>query len=617
MFKVLLSLGSNIPPKKTYIQRAIAEIIKRKIGNVLLIAPYYKTEAVGNTNQDWFINTCILIETNYHPLELLKKLQQIEDDLGRIRIEKWGSRTIDIDIILFELDEKQQAQYYNNPELTIPHPEMKNRAFVLQPMYDLMPWLVFDNKTIPDLLEELSSQQQLIQLLNRSDIYEEILQMYWQVEPRNIDLGLDKVLFCLDLLGKPHLKLPPTIHIAGTNGKGSTSAILHNLLCVMDKKVHRFTSPHLLSYSERFIIGLEKGGRRFISVEEFEIYVARVAPYIKKCGLSHFEALTIMAILIFSEIKADYIILETGMGGRLDATNVIPNPIATIITTISKDHTAFLGNTIEAIAFEKAGIIKKNVPIITSVQFPNALDVITKQAKIMNAPLMRINQEWSIVEIDDDDNNKNLKIDTFLYKDIEIFLDLLSLKGTYQLENTGVALATLITIFGEDNLPDPDIIDDGLSTVYWPARLEHLQAKDCKLPINETTEFIVDAAHNAEGLFTLTDYLSSLNLDTPKETYFIISFKQGRDLLDAFSILSDFPAKYIFIESHLAHEQVSCQDLIEVAENFYLDYQVMPNWQFLTSLFLDKEVANKRYVITGSIYFISTFYNMINYEVKI
>jgi dihydrofolate synthase/folylpolyglutamate synthase len=615
MFKVVLSLGSNIPPKKTYIQRAIAEIIKRKIGNILMIAPYYKSEAVGKINQDWFINTCILIETHYQPLELLRNLQKIENDLGRIRIEKWGNRTIDIDIILFELDEKQQAKYHKNPELTIPHPEMKKRAFVLKPMYDLMPWLTFDNQSIVDLLFEVQDQK-IIQLINNPDIYEEILNMYWRLEPRKIELGLDKVLFCLDLLGKPHLKLPPTIHIAGTNGKGSTSAILHNLLCVMEKKVHRFTSPHLLSYSERFIIGLEKGGRRFISVEEFEIYVARVAPYVKKCGLSHFEALTVMAILIFSEIDADYIILETGMGGRLDATNVIPNPIATIITTISKDHTAFLGDTIEKIAAEKAGIIKENVPLITSVQFQKALDVIEKKAKSMNAPLFKIGTEWSIVEIDSDEGNSDLKIDAFIFNNTEIFLDLLSLKGTYQLENAGVALATLILIFGEDNLPDPDIIDDGLSTVYWPARLEHLEPQNCKLPIHNNIEFIVDAAHNAEGLFSLTDYLSTLNLKTPKETYLIVSFKEGRDLLDSFSILSEFPAKYIFIESHLALEQVSLKSLIEVAEHFDLNYEVVPNWQFLIPLFTDTEVIYKRYVITGSIYFISTFYHMINYEIR-
>ncbi|MFT6071779.1 MAG: dihydrofolate synthase/folylpolyglutamate synthase [Alphaproteobacteria bacterium] len=613
MPKVLLSLGSNIPPKKTHIQRAIAEIIKRKMGYVLMVAPYYKTDPVGKTDQDWFINTCILIETTYEPLDLLKGLQKIENDLGRIRTEKWGKRSIDIDIILFELSPDQQVFFKTHPQLTIPHPEMKNRAFVLRPMYELMPWLIFDDKPLLDLVLELEDQK-ITQLVNKVDIYEEIIDMYWDVNPRKVELGLDRIKLCLDLLGKPHLKLPPVIHIAGTNGKGSTAAIMHSLLSAMGKKVHRFTSPHLRSYSERFILGLDDGGRRFVSIEEFEIFAAQVAPLIKQSDLSHFEALTIMAILLFSQNIADYIILETGMGGRLDATNVIPNPIATIITTISKDHTAFLGNSIESIAFEKAGIIKENTPIITSVQFPKALEIIKQRAKELNAPLLCNGKDWSIVEIEEEE--QNITIDSFIYKNTEIFLDLLSLQGSFQLENAGAALAALITILGEDNLPDPDIIDDGLSTVNWPARLEHLRPQDCNLPIDKNVEFIVDSAHNAEGLFALTDYLTSLNEDKIKETYLIISFKKERDLLDAFSVLSEFPAQYIFIKSHLAHEQCTLDALTEAAENFNLNYEIVENWHFLVGLFQDPDIATKRYVVTGSIYFISTFYQMIDYQIK-
>jgi dihydrofolate synthase / folylpolyglutamate synthase len=448
----------------------------------------------------------------------------------------------------------------------------------------------------------------------KSDIYEEIMDMYWELQPRNISLGLDRIKKCAELMGSPHLKLPSVIHIAGTNGKGSTSAILHNLLASMGKKVHRFTSPHLISYCERFILGLDDGGKRFISVDEFEILVSRIAPYVKKCGLSHFEALTMIAFLLFSENPADYVILETGMGGRLDATNIVPNPVATIITTISRDHTEYLGDMIEAIAYEKAGIIKPNVPVIVLAQFPDAVDVITQKANFMNAPLMRINHEWSIVEIFDQE--QNIKIDSFIYQNEEVFLDLLSLQGSYQLENAGAAIATLIALFGKDNLPNPEIIDDGLSTVNWPARLEYLMAGDSNLPITEKTEFIVDSAHNLEGLFSLIDYLKSLNEINYRDVYIIISFKKGRNLAEVFNILASFPANYIFVETHYADEQCSSHDLVKEAIAFDLKYQVFENWQFLASLFQDNDIHKKRYVLTGSIYFIGAFYKMIDYQIR-
>jgi dihydrofolate synthase / folylpolyglutamate synthase len=611
MQKVILSLGSNIPPKKSTIQQAIAEIIKRKIGRILMIAPFYKTLAVGNEKQDWFVNTCILIETKQKPLELLETIQKIEHDFGRIRNKKWAARTLDIDIILFELSKADEEKFKNHPTLTIPHVEMKNRAFVLRPLFDLMPWLIFDGVPLTDLIEKTSNQEVEL-LVNKSDIHEEIMDMYWELEPRGINLGLERIKHCAELMGNPHLKLPPVIHIAGTNGKGSTAAILHNVLSHMGKKVHRFTSPHLLSYSERFILGLNDGAKRYISVDEFEILVSRIAPYVKQCKLSHFEALTMIAYLLFSENPADYVILETGMGGRLDATNIIPNPIATIITTISRDHTEYLGNMIEAIAYEKAGIIKEKVPVIVSAQFKPAVDVISERAKMLNAPLFRINHEWSIAEILEPE--QNIKIDSFIYKDEEIFLDLLSLQGNYQLENAGAALATIIAIFGKHNLPKPEILDDALSNVRWPARLENLQPQDCNLPLNDTTEFIVDSAHNAEGLFSLVDYLKILNVLSHKETHFIISFKKGRDLQEAFAVLSSFPANYIFVKSHYAHEQCTPEDLERFAIAYGLKYKVVENWQFLISLFDDTEIYIKRYVVTGSMYFIGAFYKMIDYQ---
>jgi dihydrofolate synthase/folylpolyglutamate synthase len=181
---------------------------------------------------------------------------------------------------------------------------------------------------------------------------------------RDIELGLTRVYQLLERVGNPHQKLPPTIHIAGTNGKGSTLAYLKAIFEDAGLKVDCYISPHLVRFNERIILAGKEIEDDFLN--EILLECKKAAEIEPKINVTFFEGITVAAFLAFSKIKADVLLLETGLGGRLDATNVIKKPIATIITPISFDHTEFLGITLAKIAFEKAGIIKPGVPVIIS-----------------------------------------------------------------------------------------------------------------------------------------------------------------------------------------------------------------------------------------------------------
>ena len=597
----MISVGGNIAPKKPMLQRAMTEIVRRNIGRILLISPFYKTKAWGVEDQDWFVNACMMIETELTPHQLLKQLQKIETDYGRIREQKWGPRTVDLDILLYE-----HIDVMDEPDLKIPHPLMTKRGFILRPLSDMMPWLAVEGKTVREHLYALSDDG-VMRIEPKADFFEEILDMYWNLSPRNISLGLERMYHALQALGNPHLRLPPVIHIAGTNGKGSTSAILHKVLNAAGKRVHRYTSPHLLCYDERFIIGLANGQNRYISSDEFEIAVSRIAPYVSKYQLSHFEALTLVAFLVFADAPADYVILETGMGGRLDATNVIPNPALTIITSISFDHTEFLGDMLEAIAFEKAGIIKPNVPVVIAARHKAAQNVLREVAQKRYAPALVVEQDWKITLVE---NTETL----VMLEGPEVLLDVLSLAGVHQLDNAGAALVGAYHLLGDKEFPEPEKLDETLAGIHWPARLQRLDVRDCGLPLPKDLDMLVDGCHNAEGLIAFVEYLLYLGVNNPKPTEIFVSFKRGRDLREVFHILTKARASLIFIEYHSADNQYTAHELAEYATLYDIPFRVVESWMVLGDFIKDPDIASKRYAVCGSLYFCGSFFRVIDYN---
>ena len=219
---------------------------------------------------------------------------------------------------------------------------------------------------------------------------ESILQNFQRLHPKYISLDLERITQLLSDLGDPHLSLPPTIHVAGTNGKGSKISFLKYILEESKLKVHTYTSPHLVHFNERIRLNGDVIKNKYLFETLLEVEKKN-----QNREITFFEITTALAFLIFSRIRADFLLLEVGLGGRLDATNVLPEVDASIITLIDYDHEHFLGNNLKNIAVEKSGIIKKNCPVFTFNQKKEVLEVIIKQAKSLNAPLYILDKNIS------------------------------------------------------------------------------------------------------------------------------------------------------------------------------------------------------------------------------
>lgn len=305
--------------------------------------------------------------------------------------------------------------------------------------------------------------------------------------PRLIDgdINLTRFLKALDLFESPHKKINNIIHIAGTNGKGSTSAFLKSILTEAGFRVNRFISPHLVSLYERIELGQIE-----ITAVQFDHYHATIKEKLSenKITLSFFEMLTLIAFLAFLDHPADYTILETGLGGRLDATNVIENPLMTLITRIALDHQALLGNRIDQIAAEKAGIFKKGTPAFTITQEPAVLDALQNRADHLCVPLHIQNQDWSCII----NGNKA----EFTGKQAFIY-DPQFLTASYQHENAALAITAALHLYPGLNLK---YLEAGIKNAYHPGRFQKWKSLNgCQLWL--------DGAHNPNGAEALAKTL--------------------------------------------------------------------------------------------------------------
>jgi dihydrofolate synthase/folylpolyglutamate synthase len=275
-----------------------------------------------------------------------------------------------------------------------------------------------------------------------------------------IELSLGRMERFLEAAGSPHLRLPPVIHVAGTNGKGSLIACLRAMLEAGGYSVHVYTSPHLVRFHERIVLAGEK-----ISDAELRRRLARVDALRAEFPLTFFESATVAAFLAFSEHPADVLLLETGMGGRCDATNVLPAPALTVIMPVSLDHREFLGESVEAIAKEKAGILKAGVLCVVGVQEAAAHGVIERAAAALGAPLFRHGQEWAVEPAGEG----------FSYRSAAWHLEGMksALPGAFQCENAAAALAC--TEILQPLFPlEEEALRRGVASARWPARLQYL-----------------------------------------------------------------------------------------------------------------------------------------------
>jgi len=327
-----------------------------------------------------------------------------------------------------------------------------------------------------------------------------VLDRLLALHPKRIDLSLDRVLGLLDKLGRPQDRLPPTIHVAGTNGKGSTIAFMRSILEAAGKRVHVYTSPHLVRFHERIRLAgrLVDDDALTEALEDCE-RVNAGAP------ITFFEITTAAALKLFSEHEADVLLLEVGLGGRLDTTNVVDHPLACVITPVSIDHVDFLGPTLAGIAFEKAGILKRGARAIIAEQAPDALEVIERRAAELRAPLLVGAQDFAARE----------EHGRLFFQDETGALDLPMprLSGPHQIGNAGVAIATLRACFPD--LPD-DAFARGMTGVDWPARLQRLTRGALVERAPAGADVWLDGGHNEAGGKALAEAMAEMAAQSPR-----------------------------------------------------------------------------------------------------
>jgi dihydrofolate synthase / folylpolyglutamate synthase len=362
------------------------------------------------------------------------------------------------------------------------------------------------------------------------------------LHPKTIDLGLERMHRLLEALGHPERRLPPVVHVAGTNGKGSTVAYLRAILEAAALRVHVYTSPHLVRINECFRLG-RTGGGALVGDDELRGALEQCERANAGAPLTLFEAETAAAFALFAQHPADVALLEVGLGGRLDATNVIDAPLAAVITPVSMDHVEFLGDNLAAIAGEKAAIIKRDVPVICAEQAPEAMAVIEAQARRMRAPLHAAGQHWHV----------NVERNRLVYQDDRGLMDLAAPKlfGRHQFDNAGLAIATLraLGLFKVDNAA----FEAGIVNAEWPARMQRLSSGALVDQAPAGCEIWLDGGHNAEGGRVAAAALGDLEERVPRPLVVIVGMMANKDA-------SGFLANFAGLTRHIIAVPVPDRD---------------------------------------------------------
>ncbi|MFZ3582095.1 bifunctional folylpolyglutamate synthase/dihydrofolate synthase [Loktanella sp. DJP18] len=349
-----------------------------------------------------------------------------------------------------------------------------------------------------------------------------ILQRMMTLHPKVIDLTLDRVWQLLGALGDPQDRLPPVIHIAGTNGKGSTQAMIRAGLEAQGRAVHAYTSPHLARFHERIRLA-----GSLIAEDALAALLDRVEAANGTVPITYFEITTVAALLAFADTPADFTLLEVGLGGRLDATNVVARPALTIITPVDLDHQSYLGHTLPLIAAEKAGIIKRGVTCIVGPQHDDCLAVIERQAARLGAPLLVHGQHWHVSE----------ERGGLIYQDERGLLDLPlpALPGPHQIGNAGMAIAALRHLAGDDA---ETASAAAMTRVAWPARMQRLD-EGALADLARPAELWLDGGHNPAAGAVLAQTLKGL---PPRPTHLICGMLNTKDIAGYLSPLTGVAA---------------------------------------------------------------------------
>jgi dihydrofolate synthase / folylpolyglutamate synthase len=341
--------------------------------------------------------------------------------------------------------------------------------------------------------------------------------------PKKIDLSLGRLERLLGALGDPHLRLPPVVHVGGTNGKGSTCAYLRAFAEAAGLKVHVYTSPHLIRFAERIRVA-----GALLSDDTIEALIARCEAANGDEPITFFEMVTAAAFLAFAETPADLAIIEVGLGGKWDATNVV-RPALTVMGPIDFDHMEFLGDSLTAIAKEECGIFRRGVPVVLAAQNPVAEDVALAAASIVRAPVMMLGRDVHV-------RSENGRL---VYEDAVRLLDLPlpALAGRHQVANAGLAIAAALRL-GDGSISEA-AIETGLRSVRWPGRLQPLgRGRLTGAAGNAGSEVWLDGAHNPHGARAAAEAMADLDAVRPMPLFLIVGMLAKKDADGVFEAFS-------------------------------------------------------------------------------
>ena len=428
----------------------------------------------------------------------------------------------------------------------------------------------------------------------------QILKRLELLHPKKIDLSLTRLKRLLKKLDNPHLNIGPTIHIAGTNGKGSVTSYLRSIYEAANLKVHTYTSPHLINFNERIRINSKLIEDKYLNsiLEECE-QKNKAEP------ITFFEITTAAAFLAFSRNRADVVLMETGLGGRFDATNVIKNPLCCVLTPISMDHMNFLGNKIEKIAFEKTGIIKKQSTVVLSKQNKIVRNIVKKEIFKKKCKLLEEGKAWSIKEVND--RSFVYKFLNFKYK-----YPLPFLKGKHQVENAATAISTVKSI--NQIQVNEDFIKYGITNVSWPARMQNLSDGRLKKKLGNKFDIWLDGGHNEDAANMIFTFIKKWK---NQDKIMILAMTTGKNpitflkkIINQFKLLILLP-----IENHQYIQPYEIKENIRTKVNSAIKVECSLNIYEAIDVILKKHSSGK-VLICGSLYLAGQILQADGFKIK-
>jgi dihydrofolate synthase / folylpolyglutamate synthase len=423
-------------------------------------------------------------------------------------------------------------------------------------------------------------------------VTDEILNRLMRLHPKLIDLELGRIERLLADVGSPHLKLPPVVHVAGTNGKGSLVAYLRAMAEAAGYRVHVYTSPHLVRFNERIRVAGE-----LISDDMLEDVLTEAEQANREQPITFFEITTVSAFLAFARVPADLAVLEVGMGGRNDTTNVV-NPALSAITPIGYDHTSFLGDTLQQIAAEKAGILKRTVPAVIGRQRDVSAEVIAARAGELAAPLFRMGREWQVKP-----TATGFRYDSDL---LGIDLPAPALVGAHQIDNAATAVACIERLRAAQFRIDDAAVRKGLTSVDWPARLQKLTRGPLVDALPPASELWLDGGHNEDcGIVLARQAAEWAKEPAALPLYLIFGMLTTKDASGFLRPLGRYArtARAVPIEGHAAYTpQEACARAAEVG----LDCLAANDVGAALEDLLATQPAPMRILICGSLYLAGT-----------